>query len=60
MVLSYEAALPAQVAAAKAAGVKRIFLHLGKVAGDAKAMQALLEGSGATYTVMPCSRRVVE
>ena len=50
-----EAAIAAQVAAAKQAGVKRALVHLN--AGDALAdggegVQAALEGSGLTYTIV--------
>lgn len=52
-----EAALASQIAAAKAAGVKRIFVHVSAegpdtMLSDAKALQTALEGSGAEFTVM--------
>jgi hypothetical protein len=52
-----EAALASQIAAAKAAGVKRIFVHVSAAGADAKlhdakALQTALEGSGADFTVM--------
>jgi len=50
-----EAALPAQVAAAGSAGVKRIFIHLNAAdaaPGTADALKSALDACGATYTVM--------
>jgi len=49
------ATLPAQIAAAGQAGVKRIFIHLSAAdaaPADASALTAALDGSGAAYTVM--------
>jgi len=52
-----EAALPAQIASAKSAGVKRVFVLLTEdgptsCPADVDAMKALLEGSGMAFTVM--------
>jgi len=49
------ASLPAQVAAAGQAGVKRIFVHIAAAdsgPGDAESLKAACDASGATYTVM--------
>ena len=60
-----EAALPAQIAAAKAAGVKRAFLLLTESGptscpSDGEAMEAMLGESGMAYTVMRTGELVAD
>lgn len=47
-----EAELPAQIAAATAAGISRIFLLLSSSLDDMPSVEALLAASGAEYTLM--------